>query len=870
MLLPVALLLVLAVIWLMARWRARKQNRRDVLPSLTQRDNSSLPIFSRSPACDGVRNAPDEALSASWEDGKYQEASMNPIDKEILDNKFGAPRSELYGLTYYPIAEDVTALIQVAVRDASRHAEVEEKLEQLRALSTDLPGSGWVQPQDSRVLLRFLLARQCHVEEALAMLRSVLEWRQQSDAANVLPRWEKRRHEKLDLHWKALGRSGVDHEGDPVVFERVGQNDFPGLLSCDPEFLKQHTIYNAECVFASLELARRENLKKGSSRGFQFMVVVDMYGLDLGFMDRHLLGLLQTLGRVESDNYPEALKRIIVIRPPWIFPWIWRVCRPFLDQGTIEKVEVVDDSETTEALLRHIPAESVPKALGGKWFDGNDDYCSKFIEAQPLVDYGSDSGEELPAASDGSGKKGHQARALANTGHTFVTAGFSQPLAEMAGPLRLLVVTLLCQVCSAPAPSSGAEGQKGSLRGSVGMEQVLVFDAGSSGTRIHIFNMYVPTADAHVPRVDLAVRDAQTWKVKPGLSEFAKKEDLDGLARTKNETIELQTFSLSPSLHNRSQLRNLSCAESFAMASLTVSADLVNFSEELADAAGNVIRQYWRKPVEVESKLEYDRPVAESPVTIADREAEKAMRDLIELRYPSHGIIGEEFGSLRQDAEWVWVLDPIDGTKSFITGKPLFGTLIALLRNGVPALGIIDQCVLGERWLGANGRTTLNGKAVQARGAARLEDAMMYATTPHMFGPGHEEQRFSAIRSQVKRPLYGCDCYAYGLVASGFGADLVIEADLGIYDYCALVPVVICAGGRMTDWSGQPLTLQSHELSRGRVVAAANDTLWKAAVSILSMEEKATTALSRPCLSSLLLGAALGAASVGALALLRR
>jgi len=330
-----------------------------------------------------VRNAPDETLSASWdqchEDGKYQEAAMNPIDKEILDNKFGAPRSELYGLTYYPIAEDVTALIQVAVRDASKHAEVEEKLEQLRALSTDLPGSGWVQPQDPRVLLRFLLARQCHVEEALAMLRSVLEWRQQSDATNVLPRWEKRRHEKLDLHWKALGRSGVDHEGDPVVFERVGQNDFPGLLSCDPEFLKQHTIYNAECVFASLELARRENLKKGSSRGFQFTVVVDMYGLDLGFMDRHLLGLLQTLGRVESDNYPEALKRIIVIRPPWIFPWIWRVCRPFLDQGTIEKVEVVDDSETTEVLLRHIPAESVPKALGGNWFDGNDDYCSKFI-----------------------------------------------------------------------------------------------------------------------------------------------------------------------------------------------------------------------------------------------------------------------------------------------------------------------------------------------------------------------------------------------------------------------------------------------------------------------------------------------------------
>lgn len=264
-----------------------------------------------------------------------------------------------------------------------------------------------------------------------------------------------------------------------------------------------------------------------------------------------------------------------------------------------------------------------------------------------------------------------------------------------------------------------------------------------------------------------------------------------------------------------------------------VSAELVAFAEDLAEAAGAVIRRYWRKPLEVESKIESDRPVAESPVTVADREAEAAMRKLIEERYPAHGIYGEEFGSVRVDAEFVWVLDPIDGTKSFITGKPLFGTLIALLRDGRPALGIIDQCVLRERWVGTNGCTRLNGEIVRSRGASCLAEAMLYATTPHMFAPGEEEERFTQLRNRVKRPLYGCDCYAYALVASGFGADLVVEADLGIYDYCALVPVVACAGGHISDWNGRPLTLQSASESRGRVVAAATKPLWTAALEIL-------------------------------------
>jgi len=262
------------------------------------------------------------------------------------------------------------------------------------------------------------------------------------------------------------------------------------------------------------------------------------------------------------------------------------------------------------------------------------------------------------------------------------------------------------------------------------------------------------------------------------------------------------------------------------------------FAEELADAAGKEILPYWRKPIEVESKIEPNRPVAESPATIADRNAESAMRKLIEARYPSHGIYGEELGNVRIDAEFCWVLDPIDGTKSFITGKPLFGTLIGLCHHGRPVIGVIDQCVLKERWVGIVGKDTrLNGAPVHTRGVAALSEAMLYATTPLMFAEGFETERFTKIRDAVKRPLFGSDCYAYGLVASGFGADLVVEADLGLYDYAALVPVLLGAGGLMTDWQGQELTLQRHEASRGRVVAAANSSLHEAALKLLREPE---------------------------------
>ncbi|MDE2230091.1 MAG: histidinol-phosphatase [Alphaproteobacteria bacterium] len=242
----------------------------------------------------------------------------------------------------------------------------------------------------------------------------------------------------------------------------------------------------------------------------------------------------------------------------------------------------------------------------------------------------------------------------------------------------------------------------------------------------------------------------------------------------------------------------------------------------LADKAGSIIRRYFRSDVAVEEKGD------NTPVTAADREAESEMRALIEARFPEHGVLGEEHGRTRPEADYVWVIDPIDGTRSFISGVPLFGTLIALTFKGVPVLGVIDQPVLRERWLGAEGRkSTLNGKPIATRDCTALGDATLYATSPDMF-VGADAQAFGRVRAAVKLARYGADCYAYGLLAAGF-VDLVVEAGLKPYDFCALVPVIEGAGGEMSDWAGETLSLRSD----GRVIAAGDPALASAARTAL-------------------------------------
>jgi histidinol phosphatase-like enzyme (inositol monophosphatase family) len=220
----------------------------------------------------------------------------------------------------------------------------------------------------------------------------------------------------------------------------------------------------------------------------------------------------------------------------------------------------------------------------------------------------------------------------------------------------------------------------------------------------------------------------------------------------------------------------------------------------LADVAGAAIRPLFRGQWAEEKKA--DR----SFVTEADRAAEAAMRRLIEAEFSADGIIGEEYGTRNEGAGRQWVLDPIDGTTSFIAGRPIFGTLIALLQDGWPVLGIIDQPISGERWVGRIGQPTLfNGKPAAARPLKDLGDAVLATTSPHLF-TNAEADAFMSVAKQVaeKKIVFGGDCYNYGLVASGH-VDVVIEAGLKLYDYAALVPVVEGAGGMMADWQGNPL-----------------------------------------------------------------
>lgn len=249
-----------------------------------------------------------------------------------------------------------------------------------------------------------------------------------------------------------------------------------------------------------------------------------------------------------------------------------------------------------------------------------------------------------------------------------------------------------------------------------------------------------------------------------------------------------------------------------------MSADLSHYlplAHRLADKAGEIICPAFRALHTIETKEDG------SPVTAIDKQVESELRRLIQLSFPEHGIFGEEEESIKIDAEFVWVLDPIDGTKSFMTGKPQFGTLIALCHYGNPIIGVIEQPITGERWVGTieNSVSTLNDIPIKTRSCTPLKNAILYTTAHHLFGP-KEGAAFQRVADQAKHTLYGGDCYNYALLAMGH-VDIVIESGLKPYDYLALAPVVMAAGGVMTDWNGDPLTLNSD----GNVLACGDSQL---------------------------------------------
>ena len=252
-----------------------------------------------------------------------------------------------------------------------------------------------------------------------------------------------------------------------------------------------------------------------------------------------------------------------------------------------------------------------------------------------------------------------------------------------------------------------------------------------------------------------------------------------------------------------------------------IETELRGFLEKLAASSGEVIRSYYAA-ADLDVELKGDR----SPVTRADREGEAVMRELIGKHYPQHGVVGEEFGTHNEGAEFVWVLDPIDGTISFASGCPLFGTLIGLLREGEPVLGAIHQPVLGQLCVGDNTTTTLNGRAVRLRPCARLDDAVLLATDLRNIERHQNLERFEVLRRRTGLFRTWGDCYGYLLLAGG-GGDVMLDPIMNPWDLLPLIPVIRGAGGVITTWAGENAT-------DGKSCVAANEHLHPQVIKLLN------------------------------------
>ncbi len=254
----------------------------------------------------------------------------------------------------------------------------------------------------------------------------------------------------------------------------------------------------------------------------------------------------------------------------------------------------------------------------------------------------------------------------------------------------------------------------------------------------------------------------------------------------------------------------------------------INFSsfvDQLATASGETILPFFRTALAIENK----KVGGFDPVTAADRAAEQTMRAIIRKQFPDHGILGEEYGSEDTDAEYVWVLDPIDGTKSFISGMLAWGTLIGLMRFGEPVFGLMNQPFTRERFSGDGGGAQYRGpngnRDLRVRGCAGIDDALMFTTSPLLMNRS-DRAAFGRLEDKVKLSRYGGDCYAYCMLAAGH-VDLVIETELKPYDILPLVPIIAGAGGIVTTWDG------GSPKAGGRIIAAGDARVHDAAMALL-------------------------------------
>ncbi len=254
--------------------------------------------------------------------------------------------------------------------------------------------------------------------------------------------------------------------------------------------------------------------------------------------------------------------------------------------------------------------------------------------------------------------------------------------------------------------------------------------------------------------------------------------------------------------------------------------DFTSFVDQLAGISGETILPFFRTALAIDNK----KAGGFDPVTAADRAAEQAMRTLIAKSFPDHGIIGEEYGAERSDAEYVWVLDPIDGTKSFITGMVAWGTLIGLMRLGEPVFGMMNQPFTREKFSGDSGAARYRGPAgnrdLHVRNCASLKDAIMSTTSPLLMSKS-DRAAFARLENAVKLSRYGGDCYSYCMLAAGL-IDLIIETEIKPYDIVAVIPIVTGAGGIVTTWENGPAQ------AGGRIVVAGDPRVHKAALEMLA------------------------------------
>ena len=254
--------------------------------------------------------------------------------------------------------------------------------------------------------------------------------------------------------------------------------------------------------------------------------------------------------------------------------------------------------------------------------------------------------------------------------------------------------------------------------------------------------------------------------------------------------------------------------------------DFASFVDHLAGASGETILPFFRTALTVDNK----KTGGFDPVTAADRAAEQAMRALIRQNFPDHGVVGEEYGAEHTDAEYVWVLDPIDGTKSFITGMVAWGTLIGLMRFGEPVFGMMNQPFTGEKFSGDGGAARYRGPAgsrdLHVRACASLEGAILSTTSPLLMNDS-DRAAFGRVENKVKLSRYGGDCYAYCMLAAGL-IDLIIETEIKPYDIVPLIPVIAGAGGIVTTWENGPAQ------DGGRIVAAGDARVHAAALEMLA------------------------------------